>query len=79
MASEPNAAVKDSPGGSFTRLARILALAEHHLGDRRRATDWLDQPDHALGGIAPRQAIDTNVGTAQVENILGRIGYGGIS
>jgi len=61
------------------RLARIVALAEHFLGDRKRATDWLKRPNHALGGVPPLQAIDTELGARTVENILGRIGYGGIS
>jgi len=61
------------------RLARIVALAEHFLGDRKRATDWLKRPNQALGGVAPLQAVDTELGARTVENVLGRIGYGGIS
>jgi putative toxin-antitoxin system antitoxin component (TIGR02293 family) len=61
------------------RLARIVVLAEHFLGDRKRATDWLKRPNHALGGVPPLQAIDTELGARAVENVLGRIGYGGIS
>jgi putative toxin-antitoxin system antitoxin component (TIGR02293 family) len=61
------------------RLARILALAEHFLGERSRATAWLKRPNQALGGVPPLQAIDTELGARTVENVLGRIGYGGIS
>ena len=61
------------------RLARIVALSEHFLGDRKRATDWLKRPNRALGGIAPLEAIDTELGARTVKNVLGRIGYGGIS
>jgi putative toxin-antitoxin system antitoxin component (TIGR02293 family) len=61
------------------RLARIVALADEFLGDHERAVRWLKRPNRALGGIAPVAAIDTELGARQVENILGRIAYGGIS
>ncbi len=61
------------------RLARIVAIANDFLGDRERALRWLKRPNRALGGIAPVAAIDTEPGARQVENILGRIAYGGIS
>jgi uncharacterized protein (DUF2384 family) len=40
---------------------------------------WLKHPNRALGGIAPVTAIDTELGARQVENVLGRIAYGGVS
>jgi putative toxin-antitoxin system antitoxin component (TIGR02293 family) len=61
------------------RLARIVALANEYLGGHERATRWLKHPNRALGGIVPLSAIDTELGARQVENVLGRIAYGGIS
>jgi putative toxin-antitoxin system antitoxin component (TIGR02293 family) len=61
------------------RLARLLALARENLGDAARASRWLKHANHALGGVAPIAAIDTELGARQVENLLGRIAYGGIS
>lgn len=61
------------------RLARIVAIAAEYLGDRDRAIRWLKRPNHALGGIAPISAVDTEAGARQVENVLGRVAYGGIS
>lgn len=61
------------------RLARIVAIAKRYLGDHDRATRWLKRPNRALGWLAPVAAIDTELGARQVENILGRIAYGGIS
>jgi putative toxin-antitoxin system antitoxin component (TIGR02293 family) len=61
------------------RLARIVAIAKEYLGDHARALRWLKHPNRALGGLAPVAAIDTEPGARQVENILGRIAYGGIS
>ncbi|MGB9233266.1 MAG: antitoxin Xre/MbcA/ParS toxin-binding domain-containing protein [Terriglobales bacterium] len=61
------------------RLARIVAMSNDFLGGRDRATNWLKRPNRALGGIAPVEAMDTELGARQVENLLGRIAYGGIS
>ena len=61
------------------RLARLLAVAVEYLGDGDRARRWLKRPNRALGGLAPIAAIDTEVGARQVENVLGRIAFGGIS
>jgi putative toxin-antitoxin system antitoxin component (TIGR02293 family) len=61
------------------RFARILALAGEFLGDHDKAIHWLKRPNRALGGIAPVAALDTELGARQVENVLGRIAYGGIS
>jgi putative toxin-antitoxin system antitoxin component (TIGR02293 family) len=61
------------------RLARLVALAEHFVGDHERSIHWLRRPNHVLGGAAPLEVVDTELGTRQVENVLGRIGYGGIS
>jgi putative toxin-antitoxin system antitoxin component (TIGR02293 family) len=61
------------------RLARIVALAQQSLGDRQRAARWLKRSNRALGGAAPISAMDTELGARQVENVLGRIAYGGIS
>jgi putative toxin-antitoxin system antitoxin component (TIGR02293 family) len=61
------------------RLARIVAIANEYLGDHERSMRWLKRPNRALGGIAPVSAIDTELGARQVENVLGRIAYGGVS
>jgi putative toxin-antitoxin system antitoxin component (TIGR02293 family) len=61
------------------RMARVLALARESLGDPARASRWLKRANRVLGGIAPIAAIDTEPGARQVENLLGRIAYGGIS
>jgi len=61
------------------RLARIVALANDYLGNSERARRWLKRPQRALGGVAPVAAMDTELGAREVENLLGRIAYGGIS
>ena len=61
------------------RLARILALAQRSLGDSELVTRWIKRPNRALGGVAPITTIGTEHGARQVENVLGRIAFGGIS
>ncbi|MDQ2711177.1 MAG: DUF2384 domain-containing protein [Acidobacteriota bacterium] len=61
------------------RFARIVALAKHYLGDDEIATRWLKRSNHALGGKTPLESIDTELGARTVENVLGRIAYGGLS
>lgn len=61
------------------RLARIVALARQNLGTPEQAMRWLKRPNRALGGLAPIAAIDTEPGARQVENVIGRIAFGGIS
>jgi len=61
------------------RLARIVALAHQALGGTELAVRWLKRPNRALAGSAPVSLIDTELGARQVENVLGRIAYGGIS
>jgi putative toxin-antitoxin system antitoxin component (TIGR02293 family) len=61
------------------RLARIVALAKRYLGDADTAMRWLKRPNRALGGKIPLESIDTEPGARAVENILGRVAYGGVS
>lgn len=61
------------------RLARLVALAKSSLGSRETAARWLRRPNRALGGQAPLAVIDTEIGARAVENVLGRIAYGGVS
>jgi len=61
------------------RLARILALAKLYIGDKASATRWLKRPNRALGGQVPLEVVDTELGARAVEQVLGRLAYGGVS
>jgi len=61
------------------RLARIVMLAKHYIGDADIAAQWLKEPNRALGGQIPLELVDTEPGSRSVEQVLGRIAYGGIS
>ena len=58
------------------RLARVYANAVEMIGDDEKAVEWLHTPNRALGGERPLDQLDTDVGAREVEDILGRIGYG---
>ena len=61
------------------RLARIIALAKYYLGDDAAAMRWLKRPNRALGNSSPLDLVDTEPGARSVEDVLGRIAYGGVS
>jgi putative toxin-antitoxin system antitoxin component (TIGR02293 family) len=61
------------------RLASILALAEEVIGDREKAQRWLRQPNLVLGNKTPLHVLETEIGARRVEQVLGRIAYGGVS
>lgn len=58
------------------RLARVAARAEEVLGTPENAAGWLRDPIIALGDTSPLDNLDTELGTEEVEQILGRIEHG---
>ncbi len=58
------------------RLARVTLMAIQVLGTQEKAKQWLERPNRALGGETPLHLLDTDIGSRQVEAILGRIDYG---
>jgi putative toxin-antitoxin system antitoxin component (TIGR02293 family) len=60
----------------FSRLLRIIEETEATFGDQGKAHTWLRRPTPLLDGEAPLDRLDTDIGTRQVEAILGRIAHG---
>ena len=58
------------------RLVRIAAQATEILGSEERASHWLHTGNRALGGQTPLELLDTDLGTLQVEEVLGSIEHG---
>jgi putative toxin-antitoxin system antitoxin component (TIGR02293 family) len=46
------------------------------LGARDKAGRWLQKANRALGGVAPLDLLDTDLGAEEVVTILGRIEHG---
>lgn len=60
----------------IVRFARLLGHAVHLFGGLDEARQWLKAPQRGLGGAAPLDYAQTEVGAREVENLLGRIDYG---
>jgi len=62
------------------RLLRLAQLYERAVdlwdGDTQSATAWFRGPCRGLGGRTPLATAETEVGAAQVEQLLGRLEYG---
>jgi putative toxin-antitoxin system antitoxin component (TIGR02293 family) len=58
------------------RLLRIIEETEVTFGDRAKAHTWLRRPTPLLDGESPLDRLDTDIGTRQVEAMLGRIAHG---
>jgi len=58
------------------RLLRTIDEAEETFGDRAKAHVWLRRPTPLLDGESPLDRLDTDIGTRQVEALLGRIAHG---
>jgi putative toxin-antitoxin system antitoxin component (TIGR02293 family) len=67
-----------SPGESdrLFRVARIAVHAAEVLGGEAQAARWLHASNRALGGQTPLELLDTDLGSQQVEDVLGRIEHG---
>lgn len=58
------------------RLARIFAHALDVFESEDRARDWLESENRALGGQRPIELLDTDAGSQEVDDVLGRIEHG---
>ena len=58
------------------RVARIGARAAEVLGDTDKAARWLRRPNRALGSHPPLRLLRTDLGSRQIEQVLGRIEHG---
>jgi putative toxin-antitoxin system antitoxin component (TIGR02293 family) len=63
-------------GDRLYRLARIVAFAENVFEDRDRAHFWLREPQRGLGNRVPLALLQSEAGTREVEDLLGRIEFG---
>ncbi len=58
------------------RFARLVELAASVLGSEDGATEWMKEPNYALGHRSPLEFAKTEPGAVLVENLLGRIDHG---
>jgi len=61
---------------------RIIAVAELYsfgyevFGNKENFNNWMFAPNQALGGEAPFDLIDNQLGRDEIRNLIGRIAYG---
>ena len=60
----------------LVRVLRVIDDAEETFGNKAKAHAWLRRPSALLDGEAPLDRLDTDMGSRQVEVILGRIAHG---
>ncbi|PYQ59262.1 MAG: hypothetical protein DMF58_12290 [Acidobacteria bacterium] len=61
----------------LVRLARIYARTLHFFnGDPRAATEWLSHTQRAFRYVTPLEMARTEVGSQEIERLLGQLEYG---
>jgi putative toxin-antitoxin system antitoxin component (TIGR02293 family) len=68
--------LKPTESERIMRVDRIFRRAMEVFKDQSIAKRWIKSPAKALGGIAPIDFTETDIGAREVENLLGRIEYG---
>jgi putative toxin-antitoxin system antitoxin component (TIGR02293 family) len=68
--------IKPATSDRLYRTAKVIALAENVLEDRRQALEWLSSRQKGLGDRIPFDLIETDAGSREVEEELLRIEHG---
>ena len=59
------------------RLARVYGRALYFFdGDAEAATEWLNAPQYAFGGVKPSEMVRTDVGAQEVDTLIGQLEHG---
>lgn len=58
------------------RAARVRNLARELFTTDQAISDWLKKPAPALGGAAPVDLLDTDLGAVRVEGLIRGLAYG---
>jgi putative toxin-antitoxin system antitoxin component (TIGR02293 family) len=59
-----------------SRIARVVALAEHVWRNEADAREWMNTPLPELQGRTPVDAVQTELGAVQVEDVLNKLLFG---
>lgn len=59
------------------RVAAVSCLAEEIFESRKAASQWMNQPNKALGGSTPIMLCETEIGAKQVRRVLQSLEWGG--
>ena len=79
MRKTPRKKLGKVPSDRIYRLAHIFVLAHQVFEDMELARDWLHSPQVGLNNRIPLDLADTEVGSREIINLLGRIEHGVLS
>ena len=71
-----NPTLKSNLSDRWSRLVKIVELAENLFEDDAEIERWLSTPKAATGGICPIDMLSTDAGSKQVEQVLLQASYG---
>ena len=71
-----NPVLKSHQADRWARFSRIVQQAFDLFEDRAETTKWLSTPKKNLGDRSPLEALTTDAGSIQVEQMLYRAAYG---
>ncbi|MDI6793591.1 MAG: DUF2384 domain-containing protein [bacterium] len=66
-------------GDRLFRATHLFALAKSVLGNADSAREWLRTSQIGLNNRVPLELMNTEAGTREIEDLLGRIEYGVLS
>src|SRR5580693_1558725 len=59
-----------------SRIARVLGFAEHVWRNEADAREWMNTPLPELQGRTPADAVQTELGAVQVDDVLNKLLFG---
>jgi putative toxin-antitoxin system antitoxin component (TIGR02293 family) len=65
--------------GTDLRYQDVVKIAAEIFGSNQLAAEWLQQPNHVLGGVRPVDLIGTETGIQSVRQVLNAIARGGVA
>ena len=71
-----NPVLKPHQSDRWARFSRIVEQAFDLFEDEKETKRWLSTPKHDLEGCTPIEALTTDAGSLQVEQMLYRAAYG---
>jgi putative toxin-antitoxin system antitoxin component (TIGR02293 family) len=60
------------------RIARVQILARRVFSSDDAVAGWLQTPARSLGGLAPIDLLDTDIGAREVESLVHGIAFGNV-
>jgi putative toxin-antitoxin system antitoxin component (TIGR02293 family) len=73
---EENRAFRQEQSEKILSIYQLLNYGQSVFGKRENFFDWMSSESIALGGIRPKELLDTGIGINMVKDELGRLEHG---